>query len=69
MSVRYPRPLRPGDRVGVTAPSSGVPKPLLARLGVALQDLRAHGYDVVVGGSAWTAPGTSAPRPPIVRAS
>ncbi|QER86455.1 S66 family peptidase [Streptomyces tendae] len=49
MSVRYPRPLRPGDRVGVTAPSSGVPKPLLARLDVALRDLRAHGYDVVVG--------------------
>ena len=24
MSLRFPRPLRPGDRIGVTAPSAGV---------------------------------------------
>lgn len=49
MSVRYPYPLRPGDRIGVTSPSSGVPKELRARLDVAIRDVEAHGYEVVVG--------------------
>ncbi|MFI8949799.1 S66 peptidase family protein [Streptomyces sp. NPDC053750] len=49
MPVRFPRPLRPGDRVGVTSPSSGVPKELRARLDVAVRDVRARGYDVVAG--------------------
>ncbi|MEU7009258.1 S66 peptidase family protein [Streptomyces sp. NPDC046332] len=49
MSVRYPRPLRPGDRVGVTAPSSGVGKDLRARLEVAIRHVEARGYEVVVG--------------------
>ncbi|MCZ7413206.1 S66 family peptidase [Streptomyces sp. WMMC897] len=49
MSIRYPRPLRPGDRVGVTAPSSGVPQELRARLDVAVRDVRARGYEVVLG--------------------
>ncbi|MFG2947516.1 S66 family peptidase [Streptomyces adustus] len=49
MSVRYPRPLRPGDRIGVTSPSSGVPKELSARFEVVVRDLRARGHEVVVG--------------------
>ncbi|MGV9527693.1 S66 family peptidase [Streptomyces cellulosae] len=49
MTVRYPSPLRPGDRVGVTSPSSGVPDALSARLEVAVHDIRARGYEVVVG--------------------
>ncbi|MFV0132271.1 S66 peptidase family protein [Streptomyces sp. HMX87] len=49
MSVRYPRALRPGDRVGVTAPSSGVAKELRERLNVAVKDIQARGYEVVVG--------------------
>ena len=49
MSIRYPRPLRPGDRVGVTSPSSGVPKELEARLGVAVREVESRGYEVVVG--------------------
>ncbi|GLF94932.1 S66 family peptidase [Streptomyces yaizuensis] len=49
MSVRYPRPLRPGDRVGVTSPSSGVAPELSARLQVAFGEVRARGYEVVVG--------------------
>ncbi|MET8580727.1 S66 peptidase family protein [Streptomyces collinus] len=49
MSVRYPRPLRPGDRIGVTSPSSGVAKELRGRLDVAVRDLQARGYEVVVG--------------------
>ncbi|MGX7761372.1 S66 family peptidase [Streptomyces angustmyceticus] len=49
MPIRYPRPLRPGDRVGITAPSSGVDEKLHARLHLALRDVEAHGYEVVLG--------------------
>ncbi|MEU1405710.1 S66 peptidase family protein [Streptomyces sp. NPDC005728] len=49
MAVRYPRPLRPGDRVGVTSPSSGVAEKMCGRLDVAIRDLEARGYEVVVG--------------------
>lgn len=47
--VRFPRPLVPGDRIGVTAPSSGVRPEHRARLDHACQMLRARGHDVVVG--------------------
>jgi muramoyltetrapeptide carboxypeptidase len=49
MDVRFPRPLAPGDRIAVTSPSSGVQEPLRPRLEVALQWLRDHGFEVVVG--------------------
>ncbi len=49
MTVRYPRPLQPGDRVGVTSPSSGVDDALRPRLDVAVRTVSDHGYDVVVG--------------------
>lgn len=49
MSIRYPAPLRPGDRIGVTSPSSGVPAALLPRLDLCVGVLRDRGYDVVVG--------------------
>ncbi|MFC8656749.1 LD-carboxypeptidase [Streptomyces sp. JL1001] len=49
MPVRYPRPLRPGDRIGVTSPSSGVPEELRERLAVAVRDVEARGYQVVTG--------------------
>lgn len=49
MSVLLPAPLRPGDRIGVTAPSSGVPAHLWPRLEHAVAWLRGRGYDVVVG--------------------
>ncbi|MFB0617378.1 S66 peptidase family protein [Streptomyces sp. AGS-58] len=49
MTVRYPRPLRPGDRIGVTSPSSGVAEAMRGRLDVAVRDLEARGYEVVVG--------------------
>ncbi len=48
-AVRYPRPLRPGDRVGVTSPSSGVPDILRKRLDVAIREVEARGYEVAVG--------------------
>ncbi|WP_367323153.1 S66 peptidase family protein [Streptomyces sp. HUAS ZL42] len=49
MTIRYPRPLRPGDRVGVTSPSSGVPEALRERLDVAVREVEERGYEVVVG--------------------
>ncbi|MEU5120286.1 S66 family peptidase [Streptomyces asoensis] len=49
MTIRYPSPLRPGDRVGVTSPSSGVAKEMRERLHVAVRDIQDRGYEVVVG--------------------
>jgi muramoyltetrapeptide carboxypeptidase LdcA involved in peptidoglycan recycling len=49
MPVRYPAPLRPGDLVGVTAPSSGVGADLRPRLQAAVKAVEARGYQVVVG--------------------
>jgi muramoyltetrapeptide carboxypeptidase len=49
MPLRYPAPLSPGDRVGVTSPSSGVPEEMRARLDVAVRTVEARGYEVVVG--------------------
>src|SRR5689334_16320552 len=47
--VRYPAPLKPGDRIGVTAPSSGVAPHLMPRFDACVASLREQGYDVVVG--------------------
>lgn len=47
--LRFPAPLVPGDRVGVTAPSAGVARDLRPRLDVALATLRDHGLDPVLG--------------------
>src|SRR6478672_10530300 len=49
MPIRYPAPLRPGDRIGVTSPSSGVPDALWGRFTYAVSTLRDRGFDVVVG--------------------
>ena len=49
MPVVLPAPLRPGDRIGVTSPSSGVPQRLWPRFEHAVRCLRDRGYDVVVG--------------------
>ena len=49
MPIRYPAPLRPGDVVGVTSPSSGVAPDLQGRLDVAVATVRARGFEVVVG--------------------
>jgi muramoyltetrapeptide carboxypeptidase LdcA involved in peptidoglycan recycling len=47
--MRFPRPLRPGDRIAVTSPSSGVATESRPRLELALQWLRDRGFEVVVG--------------------
>ncbi|MFM6848581.1 MAG: LD-carboxypeptidase [Terrabacter sp.] len=49
MPIRYPAPLRPGDRIGVTSPSSGVSDALWGRFTYAVQCLRDRGFEVVVG--------------------
>ena len=45
----YPRPLKVGSRVAVTAPSSGVQPALYARLGLNLAHLRAQGFIIEEG--------------------
>ena len=47
--LRFPRPLRPGDGIAVTAPSAGVPAALHPRLQRALAVLRERGYRVIEG--------------------
>ena len=47
--IRYPRPLVPGSRIVVTAPSSGVQPALHARLELCLADLRSRGFVVEEG--------------------
>lgn len=49
MQLRYPVPLRPGDVVAVTAPSSGVPPALHRRLDAAITSLRERGFEVLEG--------------------
>jgi muramoyltetrapeptide carboxypeptidase len=62
-AIRYPAPLRPGDRIGVTAPSSGVEPEMRPRLEFAIDYLSARGYDVVVGDCMDASQVTSAPAP------
>lgn len=47
--TRYPAPLRLGDRIGVTSPSSGVIGASADRIDFCVDWLRRAGYDVVVG--------------------
>ncbi|MDN5789415.1 MAG: LD-carboxypeptidase [Micrococcales bacterium] len=61
-SIRYPAPLAPGDRIGVTAPSSGVPDPLWPRLDHAAASLRDRGFEVELGDCLRTPSHVSAPR-------
>ncbi len=49
MAIRYPEPLSPGDRIGITAPSSGVTDLLRPRFEHCLDVLRSGGFEVVVG--------------------
>ena len=59
--LRFPRPLRPGDRIGVTSPSAGVEGAGVRRVEFSTEWLRGRGYDVVVGECMDGAGLTSAP--------
>ncbi|GAA1922445.1 S66 family peptidase [Nocardioides hwasunensis] len=59
--LRFPRPVRPGDRIGVTSPSAGVADAAATRIDFCVEWLRARGYDVVVGDCMDGAGLTSAP--------
>jgi muramoyltetrapeptide carboxypeptidase len=61
VAIRYPDALQPGDRVGVTSPSSGVSADLHERLQVAIRTVEARGYEVVVGNCMDGATHVSAP--------
>ncbi len=47
--IRYPEPLRVGDTIGITAPSSGVVEKLHPRLDLCITHLKSLGYKVVEG--------------------
>jgi len=47
--LKFPPPLKPGDRIGVTSPSSGVEAHAAARIAFCVDWLREAGFDVVVG--------------------
>jgi muramoyltetrapeptide carboxypeptidase len=49
VNIRYPPPLRPGDRIAVTSPSAGVSTQMLPRLEFCIRHLRDLGYEVIVG--------------------
>ncbi|WP_427383376.1 S66 family peptidase [Janibacter sp. G56] len=62
MPLTFPEPLRPGDTIGVTAPSSGVEDDLRPRLDHAVAVLRDRGFEVVLGECLGTPSHVSAPR-------
>lgn len=47
--IRYPAPLRPGDKIAVTSPSAGASGPGAERVEFCVEWLRTEGYKVVVG--------------------
>jgi len=49
MTIRFPAPLRPGDRIGITSPSSGVGEPFRPRLDFCVATLRERGFEVEIG--------------------
>ena len=60
--TRFPAPLRPGDTIGVTAPSSGVDAGMRARLDHNVDWLRRRGYAVRLGECLDSEHHVSAPR-------
>jgi muramoyltetrapeptide carboxypeptidase len=61
VAIRFPAPLRPGDRVGVTSPSMGVRPQEQSLLSRAVEAVRRRGYDVVLGACLHGASHVSAP--------
>lgn len=61
-ALRFPAPLRPGDRIGVTAPAAGVGEAAWRRFEAAVSWLTARGYEVVLGDCLSADGHASAPR-------
>ncbi|WP_067935402.1 S66 family peptidase [Alicyclobacillus kakegawensis] len=53
-SIRYPKPLKKGDRVGVCAPSSGVQESMHQIINQSRMMLEKRGYIVAEGETIWT---------------
>lgn len=49
MTIRFPAPLRPGDRIGVTSPSMGVADRERMVFDRAVEAVRSRGYEIVIG--------------------
>lgn len=49
MTIIYPKSLKKGATIGVTAPSSGVRAEHFPRLDLAIEDLKRRGFNVVEG--------------------
>jgi len=49
MKIRYPSPLQKGDKIGITAPSSGVTSAQFPRLDLVLKNLKDQGFRVEEG--------------------
>ena len=47
--IKYPTPLKKGDRIGLTAPSSGVTSNLYPRFDVVVKNLESQGFTVIEG--------------------
>ena len=60
--IRYPAPLMPGDRIGVTAPSSGVDDTLWPRVEITRTFLEDKGFEVEIGECMHTPTHVSAPK-------
>jgi muramoyltetrapeptide carboxypeptidase len=50
--MRYPKLIKPGDTIGVCAPSAGVPENLFSRLEQAITNVEALGYKIIETASA-----------------
>ena len=62
-AIRYPRPLRKGDVIGITAPSAGVGPTLEPRLLFCLNSMRQLGYELRLGECLRSEAIVSAPAP------
>lgn len=52
--VKYPKPLEIGNKIGVTAPSSGVEEHLHILLHKAKENVEKEGFKVIEGDTIWT---------------
>ncbi|MBS4201667.1 LD-carboxypeptidase [Bacillus sp. FJAT-49732] len=52
--IRYPKPLKAGGTIGITAPSSGVPEALHPILAGGIEQFKKRGFKVEVGKTPWT---------------